>query len=231
MATSVSAQTQTQSATAPMSWERYAGVGGIVFVIALLGTVFAGAQINPTASPATVASSLLQHRSGELTTVYLQLFAAIPLLVFLVGLRATLYRGEGESPVLAPLAFVTALIGLALVLAAHGILGTLEAYVVKGSGAGTVRAAYSLYEGVFTVSDLFLGAFLLASSLVILRSHVLPRWTGWAGIVGGVCLVLDTFSFSNPQSILGLFGFVGFILMLVWVLSISVSMLRNRVAV
>jgi len=54
MATSVSTQTQTQSATAPMSWERYAGIGGILFVVALLGTVFTGAQVDPTTSSTTV---------------------------------------------------------------------------------------------------------------------------------------------------------------------------------
>lgn len=213
------------------SWERYAGIAGILFVLALLGTFVTGSTPNPADPAGKVASSLAQHRSGELATVYIQIAAAIPLLIFLTGLRSILHRGEGEPRVLTPLAFGAALLGIAIVLVSHGILGALAAFVVKGSSADVTRALYAVYQGVFIISDFFLGAFLLAASLVMIRSRIVPGWLGWIGIVGGACLVLNTFSFSNPQSILGLLGFLGFILMLLWVLITSIFMLRGRVAV
>ena len=129
---------------------------------------------------------------------------------------------------LPPLAFGSGLAAVALVIAAQGILGTLAAYIVTGATPEIVRGVYAVYAGIFTVSDLFLGMFLIAAALTVLPLRALPRWLGWIGLVGGMCLILGAFSFATPQSILGIIDLLGLVLFLLWILLTSIWMLRGQ---
>ncbi|MEP6872437.1 MAG: hypothetical protein ABI939_11395, partial [Anaerolineaceae bacterium] len=70
-------------------------------------------------------------------------------------------------------------------------------------------------------------AFLLPASLVILASHVLWRWLGFAGVVLALLNLVSALWVVNgeQESFLGLLGLIGFIGFGLWVLATSIGML------
>jgi hypothetical protein len=165
------------------------------------------------------------------------LLLALAMLVFLwfVGtLRAFLARVErGGAPlasVAAAAGVVTAVLGLldAAVLTA---LLDLRGAELTAKAQGSAWAARSLFyvEGALS-SALFLPVLVLvvATSLAVLRTGVLPRWLGLAGVVLGALVLLVLVLEALDAFELG--GRITGLLVLLWVGALSTMMVLRREA-
>jgi hypothetical protein len=94
--------------------------------------------------------------------------------------------------------------------------------------------SYTLYLVTFaleSVGDVFGSLFALATGMLVLRSGVLPRWLGWVAIFAGSMLFLQGFGLGGVIASFGLaLDLIGFLLLLVFVLVSSVTLLMRKSA-
>ena len=70
-------------------------------------------------------------------------------------------------------------------------------------------------------------------SVIILRSRMLPRWVGWAGLVASVLYLFnqgDILATAVPGfPVFDLAGFIGSSLWAIWLIALGVAVLRTRI--
>ena len=73
-----------------------------------------------------------------------------------------------------------------------------------------------------------LSIFALAAGLLVLGGGALPRWLGWIAIADGIFFLLQGFTLGGLIASVGMFiDGVGLLLLLVFVLASSITMLRR----
>jgi Domain of unknown function (DUF4386) len=217
------------------SWERYAWVAGIVFVIVLVAEVVVatGVGLTENDSAAKIARGLHEHRDRLLVIVYLSVVYSAAFMIYLWSLSNLLRGGPDRPRSLASLV----LVGGAFFVALHavsdiGITGLLGAKLATWGYQHDPGVPYTLFLMTFaldSVGGLFSSLFLFAAGLLVMRSRVLPRWLGWVAILGGVMSFLQGFGLGGVIASFGLvLELIGFVLLLVFVLVSSVILLRRE---
>ena len=109
-------------------WERWAGLGGILFVILVLVSAFLpGNPPMQTDSTAKIARYFNQHRDDIRWAAYIGSVAAVPFLWWLGSVWARLRRSEGATPRLAVVAVAGGIFGTVMATAARfGVAGILS---------------------------------------------------------------------------------------------------------
>jgi hypothetical protein len=164
------------------------------------------------------------------------------LLVPILLLPAAL--GRRDDPVLRAATFV----GAASVLLA--LIGFLRWVFVVPALAGsytagdpTIQAAVAAawmaqhqFGGALLgehLGQLLAIAWSITISVIILRSRVLPRWVGWAGLVASALYVFnqgDILATAVPGfPVFDLAGFIGSSLWAIWLIALGVAVLRARI--
>lgn len=216
-------------------WDRWAAGSGVVFVVLALAA-FLFAYDMPTAGDSNEA--ILSYFTENDTAVTWQAFlfglAAIAFVWFIGTIAASMRRAEadpaGRLPAITVVAGATT---AALYLV--GIGGTTT--LAKSAGeieAATAGAMYELSNTAITLSDFTAAALVMAISLAIVRTALLPAWTAYAGtavvallIVHGAGALLTDSDAFGPGGIVGVIAFLAF---LAWTLATS-SLLMQRVTV
>jgi Domain of unknown function (DUF4386) len=164
------------------------------------------------------------------------------LLVPILLLPAAL--GRRDDPVLRAATFV----GAASVLLS--LIGFLRWVFVVPALAGSYAAGDPTTQGAVAAAWMaqhqFGGALLgehlgqllaigwsITISVIILRSRVLPRWVGWAGLVASVLYLFnqgDILATAVPGfPVFDLAGFIGSSLWAIWLIALGVALLRTRI--
>lgn len=116
--------------------------------------------------------------SNVLTRILLDLFVLAFLIVFLGGFRHLIQLTDSEYEWIGTLAFGAGLVYVAITLAAN----SLEAGAVLGAAHGPIDPT-STTEGLFlmygSIGRLLTAVLLVTAGIAILRTEMLPRWTGW----------------------------------------------------
>jgi hypothetical protein len=172
--------------------------------------------------PGTTDAEVVSHytdpgnQGRAQTSSFLIVLAVLGFLWFLTGLRARLARAEGQAGVHTTLAFGAGLVSSALwIVAAAFWMGagytaqeTPEFTVDPDSARLIAEMGYLIW--VFgTVVALLL---VLATSLLALRTSLVPRWFAWVGVLVAVVMLLTAL-------------FVGFFVFLVWMLVANILLL------
>jgi hypothetical protein len=117
-------------------------------------------------------------------------------------------------------------IGGALFLASTSV-GAATALRATDIGEGAT-VFYTLSLVLLSAAGFGIGLHLLATSLLAMRTNMLPSWLVYLGLVAGVAFVISAVigsaSDGSGAMIVGLIGFVGWS---VWILGISVTMWRD----
>lgn len=200
---------------------RLTAAAGLVYVIAwVIGLLISPSSPAPTASTGEITTYLVGNRGAVMIQTYLiDGVAAVALIVFAADLRSVVRRfDEGVWPsVLIGAAVAAASVSLVL-----GIFGQVLANHIAATGdAGAIRALLQLDTEADTYKLLPLGAFVAATSIVVLRTGALTRWIGCAGGVLAPVLVIVGWSFPLNGSILTTALAVSLVGLLLWVASVS----------
>jgi hypothetical protein len=205
-------------------WERRAGWGGIAFVVLSVAwaIVVAGADLAGfEASDEEIRESYDPERGDTgwlwLASLFLAL-AGIGLLWFLGSVRTLLRRAE-PSGRLAAVAFAGGIVLAGLMLVKNAIqLGIAAAVdwedVVVEPGA--LRLIDAMFLGLIMHEGVAGAVLVGATSIVALRTGVLPRWFAWAGVVVAVLAFFSVVIWG-----------LGLIALLAWVAVLSVFILRR----
>ena len=218
----------------PGAWERYVWAAGVLFVIALLAEIVValGVGLSQDDSAAKIARGLHAHETRLTVIACLSMVYAVAFLIYLSGLHNLLRGDTDRARVLGSLVLVGGVLFVALhAISDIGITGLVAAKIASYGAQHDQGLAYTLYLVTFaleSVGDVFGSLFALATGALVLRSGVLPRWLGWVSIVVGSMFFLQGFGLGGVIASFGLFlDLIGFVLLLVFVLMSSVTLLMR----
>ncbi len=218
------------------TWERYAWVAGILYVIAVVAVSVVGllgGGLSQNASAAKIANTLHDHRVRLLVIACLSVVYAAMFLIYLAKLYDLLRRDTDRSRFLGSLV----LAGGTLFIALHavsdiGIFGLLGAKLASFGAQHDQGVSYMLYlmtYGLDSVGDVFGSLFAFAAGVLVIGSGVLPRWLGWVSILAGILFFLQAFGLGGVIASFGLvLDGIGFVLFVIFVLVSSVILLTRQ---
>jgi hypothetical protein len=202
---------------------RWTALSGIVFVVLMLtGAAFVIDVPKADASSQEIAGYLADsgNHTRNIIGAYIWVLGGLAFLGFVSGLRAVLRRAEGEPGTLSSLVFGAGVLFTAVWSVSAATLAAV-AYAVGFSNAPVsdpdiVRVLPQLGSLLLLLGGGFAGILLLvATSTLIFRTGVLPRWLAWLGIPVAIALVVDV-------TYMNILPFVG------WVLVASIALLMRR---
>jgi hypothetical protein len=208
-------------------WERYAAVGGVVFVVLnIIGALLPGAPPAADDSAAKITEYFRDHTGAiEAAQVFLGV-GTIGLVWWFGSLWRMMVRAEDGRPRMA----IVALLGLAaaagLVLLS-GALTSATALRIDDVGGGS-RFFYVLAGVVIATAGFGIVAFLGAVCALNYRTNFMPQWItylGWLAAAGFLGATLGSVSDNAAFLVL---GFVSFLLWCVWIIGVSVVMWRDE---
>jgi hypothetical protein len=196
---------------------RLAPLTGIAFVVLVIigGPVLQQTLPADTASPSAVVAFYSVHRDRERVAVYVLAFALVAFLYFAAALR-TRWRGLPGCEGLATLLVASAAIEVVGQGTGSGVVYALTADPnrLEPSTAHALNLLESELVVVSAVGFLLIG---LTAGLLILRGPgLVPSWLGWVSFPIGVLFLVPPVEF------------VGFLLLLVWVVVMAVLLVRTR---
>ena len=203
--------------------QRWAALSGIVFVVLMLvGASFVTDVPKADASAQEIASYLTDsgNHTRNIVGAYLWVLGGLAFLGFVAGLRSVLRRAEGDPGTLSNLVFGAGVVFTAVWSVSAAALASV-AYAVKFSDAAVtnpdlVRVLPQLGSLLLLLGGGFAGILLvLATSVLILRTGVLPRWLAWFGILVAIALVFDV-------------TYMNIIPLVAWVAGASIVLLRRQ---
>jgi hypothetical protein len=221
------------------TWERYAWVAGILYVLAVLAesAIGLGVSINQNDSAAKIARALADHRTTLLIVECLCVVYAATFPIYLWKLYDLLLRTDADGGrALGSLLLVGGVLFVALhAVSDVGIYGLLVGKVALFGAHHDQGISYTLYLMTYaldSVADIFGSLFAFAAGVLVFRSGVLPRWLGWVSILAAPLLFLQAFGLGGLIASFGLvLDLIGFVLLLLFVLVSSLILLRRETAV
>jgi hypothetical protein len=197
---------------------RLGGISGILFVI-----LFIPSYLSPPDSPdpASTSQQVIDYfsaRQGEILTLngVLLIFAAFFFLWFLGILHGVLRVVEGEGYGLSSVSVAGGVLFIALMLAGAAVEivypATLARFENFEQDARLGFLSLALSGWMYRFAFVGMSAFIGAASFGSLRTHVLPGWLAWAGLVTALAALLR---FLGP---------LGGWLTLLWIAAVSVLM-------
>lgn len=208
-------------------WQRIAAVCGILFVGLLIASIIVEPAPGPGASNATLRSFYAHNVEATSMFAALNVFSACAFLVFLAGLTAILRRAAGEMSVAPTLALGAGIAWASTVAVTSSIPAALASHVAGRGDVGSIGALNDLYSALTALVTAPLALALLTSSVVMLATRIVPRWLSFLGLLSGVAVLVNTLSVSDRAGAFAGIAFVGLNLSLVWVLAVSVVLLRR----
>lgn len=212
-------------------WERIAAATGIAFVVILaIGNFLAP---NPPAQDDPIEEVIdfaVDNRSALLIGSYLTGLALVFGLWFLGSLRTFLMRAEGGIGRLAAVAFAGGVVFVAIVLVSNAVGNGITLRIAEEGDPVAVRALFDTLTVLIASASFPVAVLVAATSIVAMRTGVLPRWYGWAGpvltllfLVAGTGVYIDH-GFLAPG---GGFSLIAFVVFALWVLVTSVLMMQR----
>jgi hypothetical protein len=201
-------------------WDRWGPIGGIVFVV--LFVVGLGMNNIPAADDSAAKIANFYNDSGDRAQViissYVLWLAGLFFLWFVASLRARLLAVEGAPGRLTSIVFGGGILFVAMLMVAAACFASIAGDITFGDenfvGLDGARFIPELGYPILFVAGMFAAiAMIDAVSVLIIRTGVFPRWIGWFGFFAAIALLFAGF-------------FLPMIFLLLWVLFVSVAMLR-----
>ena len=215
------------------AWERYLWLGGALFVVALVAEtiVEVGVHLSLNDSEGKIAAGLQDHHRRLILVACLSILYTPAFVIYLSRLHDLLREHTTHSRFLVSWVLVGGVVWVTLHSVSDiGITGLVGAKIAVAaySASHDHSGPYNLYLLTFaldSVGDVFGSLFALATGLLLLRTHLLPRWLAWTAILAGPFLFTQAFGLGG---VIGSFGLVldliGFLLLLIFVFVSSLTL-------
>ena len=202
---------------------RLGGISGILFVLLFVPSYLSAPDSPDATSSSQQVIDYFNARQGEILTLngLLLIFAAFFFLWFLGVLHGVLQGAEGEGYGFSSVVLGGGVLFIALVLAGAAIEIVYPAALARFENfeqdAQLGFLSLALSGWMYRFAFVGMSALIAATSLVALRTGILPRWLVWGGFVAALVGLLR---FLGP---------LGGWLTLLWVIAVCVLMLSGGV--
>ncbi len=209
-------------------WERWGALGGILFVVLILASAFLPGSPPATNDPTSDMVKFVVDKGDELRYAgYLGALAVVPFFWFLSSLWRRLRRDEGGTPRLTVMAALGGAFSATFGALTGVLLAVLPIVGVKALGANGVRTFYILATCVGFLALFGIATLILAASVVFIRSRAMPIAVGWYGVLTAVVALAGGAATVSTRDAVFAVGFVGFLMATLWLLIVSILMLRK----
>ncbi len=206
-----------------------AWAGLIAVVLFVAGSLLSGTAPRPGATTGEVTRFLVQHRSALLLGTVLILLS-VPFFGCFVGLLAGMLRdAEGGRAPLAGAATVGWILLLAIVSIGVLVQAALTWRGADRADALTVRFVYDVSSlSLYAVSAMAVALAVGATSFIVFRTRIVPRWIAVLGLAEVVVNVVELSGLANRRGLnAGGYGAgVGPLLWAVWVAALAIALVR-----
>jgi hypothetical protein len=197
-----------------ISWERLAALAGLAFVVLYVAAFALGIEVGESDREILDYYADSGNRAKEVVAFFFIAAAALAFVVFASTLRSLIARAEQETATLAALTWAGGIACAVLVLAGNAV-SRASAFAAMDDTFKLDPYTRRLFENagflLFVTGALAAILLVVAVSLAALRHGVLPRWLGWAGFPPAALLTLAI-------------AFVGFLVLAIWVLTVSAAL-------
>lgn len=209
-------------------WERAAAAGGILFVVLALVSAFLPGSPPMASDPAREIAEFFADKSDQIRVAsFLGVIASIPLVWWGASIFRMLERSTGNARL-----SVIAAIGIAVGVAASGVASVVFAVVgilgVEGSGGpDAVKFFFVLGLSLNGIVGIATALLVGAVSAGVLRTGMMAKGVGWFGALVALLAVAGSIvTVSVGDAAMGL-SFLSFLAFALWLLIVSVVMLRR----
>ena len=204
-------------------WERWGALAGVVFVVLAVIGGFIGGSPPKTSDSAEKIAKYFQDNQGNLKVgAYLTGLALVPLLWFLGTLFGRLRRAEGGAGRVSGIALTGGIAAAAIAMVGNGLVAYSALHPEASAGSYKISSVLLGYAA-FAIAVL-----VAATSIVVLRTGLLPSWFGWAGEALAIAWLIGAASVSTESTAIFTIGFVVFLLWAVWLVVLSVLLYRTQ---
>ena len=198
-------------------WERWGALAGVVFVVlAVIGGFIGGSPPKASDSAEKIAKYFQDNQGNLKVGAYLTGLALVPLLWFLGTLFGRLRRAEGGAGRVSRIALTGGIAAAAIAMVGNGF-GAYSALHPEASAGSYQISSVLLGYAAFAIA-----VFVAATSIVVLRTGLLPSWFAWAGEALAIAWLIGAASVSTESTAIFTIGFVVFLLWAVWLVVLSV---------
>jgi hypothetical protein len=219
MTTLATPQTEVPDRTS-IQLNRLTGLGGLAFIATAFVTL--GGELFSDDTPKQVVAWVQAHPT-QIAVNGLQVGLQMCVMALVLGRLVWLSGDRGGLRTIA-LGAIVADVGVAW--AEVGAYFGLADAGQRGGGDGAVMALFSLVRQMTFCDGFLFGVSAAVASVLCLRASVLPRTVAWLGVLLGVFKVVELpvqlAATGTPD---GATGPVGTVLLLVWLLATSVTLL------
>jgi hypothetical protein len=212
-------------------WDQVGGVAGLVFVVLVIATFFTPGTPTSGESPDNLAAALSDDLTGHQWSLLLGFLSNVAFLVLLAGLWSRMRRWEGPGGLFSGLFGVAGTAFVTLLLVSEGIYLALVAAPEVGTDRLALPALAVLDNWVGAAIIPAVAAMFLGATGAVLSTRTFPVWLGWLAALIAVLFLVSiaaVFDMSEDEnSFLGIIGFAGFVLTLVWILAASILLVMR----
>ena len=210
---------------------RLGGMLGIAFIVLfIVGVLIQGSPPVASDPPDEIRAFFIDNRDSYLISDFLLGIAIVCLfLPFAICLHSLLAQADGEPGIMPTLFLAGTILVLSLGFAGSIAWGTLA----MAAGDETVDDSFikaMMYMAQYTENGISAAFALtaLAGSIVMLKTAVPARWTGYVGLTAfalniiGSAWVID----GDDEGVLAILMLLGLLLFAIWILTTSIMLLR-----
>jgi hypothetical protein len=208
--------------------EKWGPIAGIVFVVLFVAAFVVQGEIPSGGDSAAKVASFYDdsgNRAQVIIASYMLFLAGVFFFWFLGSLRRRLIAAAGEPGRLTSIASAAGIVFIAMLIVAAACFASIAGDITFGdetvatvASGDAARVLPELGFPVLLIGGMFAAiAMICSTSVLTMRTGVLPRWIGWYGFVTAVLLLAAVF-------------FLPMILFALWVLFVSIAMLRRAEA-
>jgi hypothetical protein len=199
--------------------------GFLYVTVWVIGLLIPTGTLSPSMSNAELQQVLLANQLARLIQVYLiDAVAGIAILLFAVAVSSLFLSAEEKT--LARVLLSAGVVAGTISLVQTGVQLTLVNSDLLASAETPFRTLLVLVNQIDTFKLMALALLSISTSMLGLRTRLIPAWINWLGILLTIALILGGLSFAFANSLLTTVLFASLPLLLVWVGAVSVVMMR-----
>jgi len=210
-------------------WERWAAVGGLVFVATnVVGAFLPGTPPATDDPSAKITKFFADHDTAIKVQTLLLGIGVVGLLWWFGSLWRMMSRAEGERPRLTVVAAVALGLSGAVAMSAAAMTAT-AAFRVSELGDGTA-VFFTLSNVLFGLAGFAIVAHLAAVSALNFEKKFMPAWVNIIGWIAAAAFLVGTLVIVSDANAFATFGLISFLAWCVWILAVSSFMWRGSAA-
>jgi hypothetical protein len=212
---------------------RAGGLAGLLFVIVALVALFLPGTPPKADEVSKISSYLTDKRGSILASDFLLGIAFTFFLIFVGALRTRFGAGDRDGLRPGSIALAGGVAGAVLIFAGASVLSGVVFQVAKAGDANLNHALYDVSNDLFIMAGFAFAVFFLGAALAIRATGAFPSLLAPAALVIALLSLISCvglFATSGFFAIGGAFGFIVPVLSVLWVLTVSVLLLRPESA-